>query len=230
MFCTDKERMTCRKEKMGCEGCYYFYDYNKKEEKMKKNIIETREQLLSLGIKANSIGLLYWIEAINYVRNNDEKWIMEDVYKYIGKKVNNKPKNVERALRTALYPAHKNIQKTFNFEGRVTNKAFFELIIVDENCKKYYEEELKQHRKFEFVERIKGVEFGTFKLPERSTKNSMAYDIYSPESFELKPKETYMLKTGIKAKMNRNEGLILNVRSSMGKKHIMLANTNRLDR
>ena len=82
-------------------------------------------------------------------------------------------------------------------------------------------------RRFEFVDRVKGKEF---KLPERSTKNSMAYDIYSPESFELSPKETYMLKTGIKAKMKENEGLILNVRSSMGKKHIMLANTNRLDR
>lgn len=86
-------------------------------------------------------------------------------------------------------------------------------------------------RKFDFVERIKEVamestEGAYCKLPERSTKNSMAYDIYSPESFILKPKETYMLKTGIKACMNEDEGLILNVRSSMGKKHIMLANTN----
>lgn len=79
------------------------------------------------------------------------------------------------------------------------------------------------NRKFEKVERVKNIDFN---LPIRSTKNSMAYDIYSPESFKLQPKETYMLKTGIKAQMGEDEGLILNVRSSMGKKHIMLANTN----
>lgn len=85
-------------------------------------------------------------------------------------------------------------------------------------------------RKFEFVNRMisTGYEMKepSISLPERSTKKSMAYDIYSPESFILEPKQTYMLKTGIKAKMLDDEGLILNVRSSMGKKHIMLANTN----
>ena len=52
----------------------------------------------------------------------------------------------------------------------------------------------------------------------------MAYDFYSPENFEVKPREIYMLKTGVSAKMHDNEGLILNIRSSMGKKHIMLSN------
>ena len=84
------------------------------------------------------------------------------------------------------------------------------------------------NRNFEFVKRVlnNGFEnvFPDFNLPKRSTKHSMAYDFYSPENFELKPKETYMLKTGIKARMGQDEGLILNVRSSMGKKHIMLAN------
>ena len=86
------------------------------------------------------------------------------------------------------------------------------------------------YRKFEFVSRMisTGYEMKepVISLPERSTKKSMAYDIYSPESFILQPKQTYMLKTGIKAKMLEDEGLILNVRSSMGKKNIMLANTN----
>lgn len=81
-------------------------------------------------------------------------------------------------------------------------------------------------RKFEFVERVKILPAIDLKLPERSTKNSMAYDMYSIEDFEVKPKETYMLKTGVKACMESDEGLIVNVRSSMGKKHIMMANTN----
>lgn len=84
------------------------------------------------------------------------------------------------------------------------------------------------NRNFEFVKRVLNDGFEDilpdFNLPRRSTKNSMAYDFYSPEDFELKSKETYMLKTGIKAQMGEDEGLILNVRSSMGKKHIILAN------
>lgn len=76
-------------------------------------------------------------------------------------------------------------------------------------------------RKFELVSRMK-----EGKLPERSTKNSMAYDFYSPEDFILKPKESYLLKTGIKAYMQEDEGLIINVRSSMGKKGIMFSNTS----
>lgn len=85
-------------------------------------------------------------------------------------------------------------------------------------------------RKFEYVERMLSTGYEMkkpdFDLPKRSTKNSMAYDIFSPEAFYLEPKKTYMLKTGIKAQMREDEGLILNVRSSMGKKNIMLANTN----
>lgn len=82
--------------------------------------------------------------------------------------------------------------------------------------------EKEKMREFEFVSRITEKDFN---LPCRATKNSMAYDFYSPENFELKPGERYLLKTGVKAKMNANEGLILNVRSSMGKKGIMLCNT-----
>lgn len=76
-------------------------------------------------------------------------------------------------------------------------------------------------RNFSLVSRMNGKGL----LPERSTKNSMAYDFYSPIDFEVKPKEMYMLKTGIKAYMPEDEGLIMNVRSSMGKKKIMFANT-----
>lgn len=84
-------------------------------------------------------------------------------------------------------------------------------------------------RKFEVVKRIN--EYSTseemvVRLPERSTKNSMAYDFFAIEGFEVKPGEKYMYKSGIKAKMNDDEGLVLNVRSSMGKKGIMLANTS----
>ena len=82
--------------------------------------------------------------------------------------------------------------------------------------------------RFEFTGILKDSrEGGPYRrLPERSTKHAIAYDFFSPISFKLEPKQTYMLKTGIKASFPEDVGLILNVRSSMGKKHIMLANSS----
>lgn len=84
-------------------------------------------------------------------------------------------------------------------------------------------------RKFEYVNRMlsTGYEMKApkFELPKRATKNSVAYDIYSPENFTIRPNQSYMLWTGIKAQFQSDEALIINVRSSMGKKNIILANT-----
>ena len=63
------------------------------------------------------------------------------------------------------------------------------------------------------------------KLPERGTKTAVAYDVFSPIDFEVKPLERFMLWSDIKAKFNDDEALLINVRSSMGKHGIMLANT-----
>lgn len=63
------------------------------------------------------------------------------------------------------------------------------------------------------------------KLPRRASKGSMAYDFFSPGDFSLYPNETCMIWTDIKARMPEGVGLMLNVRSSMGKSRIGLANT-----
>lgn len=62
------------------------------------------------------------------------------------------------------------------------------------------------------------------KLPCRGTKHAMAYDFYAPIDYEVKPNDTVKIWTDVKAKMRINEGLLLNVRSSMGGK-FQLANT-----
>ena len=77
-------------------------------------------------------------------------------------------------------------------------------------------------RKFEYISKVTNPDFN---LPKRATAHSIAYDIYSPEDFTVKPGEKYMLCTNIKAQFNTDEALLINVRSSMGKKNIMLANT-----
>lgn len=63
-----------------------------------------------------------------------------------------------------------------------------------------------------------------YHLPTRGTKNSAGYDFYSPNECIVKPNEIVKIWTDIKAYMQSDEFLMLNVRSSMGGK-FMLANT-----
>ena len=61
-------------------------------------------------------------------------------------------------------------------------------------------------------------------LPQRATANSAAYDFYSNVSCIVQPNEVVKIWTDIKAYMQPDEFLMLDVRSSMGGK-FMLANT-----
>lgn len=62
-------------------------------------------------------------------------------------------------------------------------------------------------------------------LPKRATKNACAYDFFSPINVSVASGETYMLWTDVKALIPANSALLLNVRSSMGKRLIRFANT-----
>ncbi|MCI5797307.1 MAG: dUTP diphosphatase [Firmicutes bacterium] len=80
-------------------------------------------------------------------------------------------------------------------------------------------------RKFEVVdEKFRQYNQTEFKMPKRATKYSAGYDMYSPIDITIKPGESEMIWTNIKAKFNENEMLMLFVTSKMGKKHIMIAN------
>ena len=63
------------------------------------------------------------------------------------------------------------------------------------------------------------------KLPTRGTSRAMAYDFYSNSDYTVEPGKIAKIWTDVKAYMQDNECLILNVRSSMGGK-FMLANTS----
>lgn len=79
-------------------------------------------------------------------------------------------------------------------------------------------------RGFEAVREDMRKTVGEVKLPTRSTEKAMAYDFYSNKSYTIKPNEIAKIWTDVKAYMQDDECLILNVRSSMGGK-FMLANT-----
>lgn len=64
------------------------------------------------------------------------------------------------------------------------------------------------------------------KLPTRATNNSAGYDFYAIEDVVIKPNESYIFKTDIKAYMRNDEYLSMHVRSSIGiKKNLHLLNT-----
>ena len=62
-------------------------------------------------------------------------------------------------------------------------------------------------------------------LPKRATEHSVAYDFFSPVEATINPGESVMIWTDVKAMMFYDNALLLNVRSSMGKHPVMIANT-----
>ena len=81
------------------------------------------------------------------------------------------------------------------------------------------------NRYFEVVSDKSRKTNGEIILPTRATKSSIAYDFYSPVAITIPPMQSVMIWTDIKAKFNTDEALLINVRSSMGKHPIMIANT-----
>lgn len=79
-------------------------------------------------------------------------------------------------------------------------------------------------RGFEVVIEDKRKTMGEVALPTRGSSTAMAYDFYANETYSVMPNEIVKVWTDVKAYMQDNECLVLNVRSSMGGK-FMLANT-----
>lgn len=62
-------------------------------------------------------------------------------------------------------------------------------------------------------------------LPIRNDDGSAGYDFFTPETITINPKECASFSTNIKVMMQKDEVLMLYVRSSIGiKKHLMLCN------
>ena len=62
------------------------------------------------------------------------------------------------------------------------------------------------------------------KLPTRSDERSAGYDFYTPVDIVLQPGERKLVWTDVKAYFQDDEAPLINVRSSMGKQPIILAN------
>lgn len=72
---------------------------------------EIKNELLELGFNVDSIGIMYWIEAIRITKENPLIWNMMDIYEKIAEKYSSTYPNVERAMRHCIKNAIENIQK-----------------------------------------------------------------------------------------------------------------------
>lgn len=80
-------------------------------------------------------------------------------------------------------------------------------------------------RGFEIVTDDKRRTNGEVTLPTRGSSKAMAYDFYANDNYTIYPNGIAKVWTDVKAYMQEDECLIINVRSSMGGK-FMLANTS----
>lgn len=83
---------------------------------------------------------------------------------------------------------------------------------------------MRRVRGFEVVVDEKRKTTGVITLPTAGTSDAMAYDFYSTGEWNVPPNAVVKVWTDVKAYMQNDECLIINVRSSMGGK-FMLANT-----
>lgn len=80
-------------------------------------------------------------------------------------------------------------------------------------------------RRFEVVKDEMRRTDGVITLPTRGTEYAMAYDFYANTDYKVEPNAIAKVWTDVKAFMENDECLIINVRSSMGGK-FMLSNTS----
>ena len=72
----------------------------------------------------------------------------------------------------------------------------------------------------------KGFEEANVVLPTRATEKSAGYDLRALGGYTLKPGETHFFKTGLKARMEKDDVLLLFPRSSLAiKKGLRLTNS-----
>lgn len=89
---------------------------------------EIKNEILELGFNVDSIGTIYWIEAIRYIKKHPLWWDIYDIYEYIADKYEITVSQAERNFRTAIAPAKKNIQKKYNYSKPIRNSTFLHLI------------------------------------------------------------------------------------------------------
>lgn len=91
---------------------------------------EIKQELLELGFNVNSKGIAYFIDAIEYIKENTLEWETMTIYEFIAKRHNSTISRVERTMRFAIEPAIKNIQEKYRYYYKINTSKFLNLIRI----------------------------------------------------------------------------------------------------
>lgn len=89
---------------------------------------EIKQELVDLGFKKASNGIVYWADAIKYIRSKDKIIPIMEIYGIISKKRGKPVSSIERAMRYSIIPAKPYIQEKYNYYGKISNMDFVKLI------------------------------------------------------------------------------------------------------
>lgn len=96
---------------------------------IKKSFMEDiKNELLELNFNVDSIGIVYWIDAIRFAKNHPLVWDMMDIYEHVAKKHNTTSSKVERGMRTAIKTAKDKIQEKYKYYNKIYNSTYLNLI------------------------------------------------------------------------------------------------------
>ena len=98
------------------------------------------------------------------------------------------------------------------------------IAIYDKNFNKNGEKKMRDFEKISFKQFVKDIKnneklYNDIKIPKRDSDCTAGYDIYILNDIKLEPNETMKIPTGLKCYFEKDEVLLLVIRSSMGFKH-----------
>lgn len=103
---------------------------------------EIKEELIELGFKTRSAGIVYWSDVIEIIESDNKIIPIMKIYEIISKKRDTSISRVERAMRYSMKEAKLNIQKEYKCKDKISNMKFISLLrankIKDKGFSKEY--------------------------------------------------------------------------------------------
>jgi hypothetical protein len=102
-----------------------------KKKLKKEQLNQIKDELLSLGFNIDSYGIFLWIDAFKIIYSEsiiDVKESITAIRGEIAKHFKTTTMAVDRAMRTSLEPAKKQIKKKYKYPGTITQATFINII------------------------------------------------------------------------------------------------------
>ena len=87
-----------------------------------------KKLFLELNLDFDSLGVIYWLEVVDYSNEHHLTLPLKDILEQIAKKNDISRYALDSYLRRAIEPAQDKIQKKFKYKGKITTKTFLNLV------------------------------------------------------------------------------------------------------